>query len=330
MANENSNDQADGFPVEQCDVEDKTNLIAFREKQKEWRHWLSGDPDHSILNQIWAMLWNNAVFRVVNESWRIAEEEGGLWASRNAPLAEFIDQGFIATQALYVRRLLESGKTDPRKQVISLRRLLDDVEKNGHLITREVYLSQDGLPFDPEPVKAGHIENALKRNENGVHVEWVQVKGPKDWDASERNHETFDMLSVVSADARHRSDKISSECFSKLRKTLDDSGADKIIGVANKLIAHAADETSREKLDERRGFSFDELDQCHHAIIAVTNCIGSTILQADHVGSLPHPQFDWSEGLDCNWIPPRGLLDLHRVWDEYAATVDRYCRDDAL
>jgi len=44
---------------------------------------------------------------------------------------------YVAEQIISFRKLMEKGARDPKKQVISLRRLIDDVKNNRHLLTRE-------------------------------------------------------------------------------------------------------------------------------------------------------------------------------------------------
>jgi hypothetical protein len=59
------------YPVDACDVTDKEALESFRLKREEWLYLMEGDPDHAVWKQINAMLWNDAVFRTVNEARRL-------------------------------------------------------------------------------------------------------------------------------------------------------------------------------------------------------------------------------------------------------------------
>ena len=51
--------------------------------------------------------------------------------------------GYAASQGLAVRRLV-----DKTKKTISLRKLLDDIRNQIHLITRENYVSGHGVCYD--------------------------------------------------------------------------------------------------------------------------------------------------------------------------------------
>jgi hypothetical protein len=72
-------------------------------------------------------------YRLINESRRIAGARGLPSAALNGLIAEFNDLGFVATQALAIRRLTEQEYKDPAKQVISLRRLFDNLRKHCRL-----------------------------------------------------------------------------------------------------------------------------------------------------------------------------------------------------
>src|SRR5260370_12340183 len=141
------------YAPEDCDIVDKAVLTAYRDKRSEWLHLLNGKDDHAVCRQISAMLWNDAVFRVANESRRLSREAGRSSSSRNWSLAQFMDQGFVATQTLSIRKLMERASNKPARQVISLRRVLDDIKEHRALFTRENYVAHDGLPYDPAPMK---------------------------------------------------------------------------------------------------------------------------------------------------------------------------------
>lgn len=143
------------YPVEECDVSDHAKLEEYRRKRSEWIVQFQTD-ETSVSSQLHTMLWHCAVFQTVNESRRLALESGGRSAALNGMLAEFIDHGFIAIQSLSIRKLLEKGAAKPNRQVVSLRRLLDDLREHRALVTREMYVCHDALPYDYEPVKERH------------------------------------------------------------------------------------------------------------------------------------------------------------------------------
>ena len=129
------------FSVTDCDVEDKETLREYRQKRIQWVNWLEHDESHAILPLISKLVWNDVVFRFLA---RVAKQDTSS-PLRNALLAESVIDGYFATQTLAIRRLMDRG---PREDVISLRRLIADVRQHEYLLTRENYVSHDGLPYD--------------------------------------------------------------------------------------------------------------------------------------------------------------------------------------
>lgn len=80
------------YRTEDCDVADKDRLTQYREKRTEWLYMLTGDPDHAVWKQITAMLWNDAIFRIANESRRLSRLGGYKSSARNWSIAQFMDQ----------------------------------------------------------------------------------------------------------------------------------------------------------------------------------------------------------------------------------------------
>jgi hypothetical protein len=103
------------YALEDCDIVDKDALTAYRNKRTEWLHLLNGKDDHAVCRQISAMLWNDVVFRVANETRRLSRKAGYPSSSRNWSLAQFMDQGFVATQTLSIRKLMERASNKPAR-----------------------------------------------------------------------------------------------------------------------------------------------------------------------------------------------------------------------
>lgn len=59
------------YPPDMCDVRDHAKLLAFRAKRAEWVVLLEKDPLHSVSSQLSALVWQDAVFRLFNEAWRL-------------------------------------------------------------------------------------------------------------------------------------------------------------------------------------------------------------------------------------------------------------------
>ena len=178
----------------QCDVRvaELSRLKKFRARLSVWREWLSKD-EHSIWQQIHKMLWNDMVFRTINECRRLAVENPSPNVGFNGPVAIFIDQSYVANQLLAIRRLTESNA---RGDAITLPRLLDDMKAHADLFTRELYVCHDGLPFDPEPARDRTLAKlaAEAAENNGVVGTWLATTGPEAYDTAIRTHVHFDRL----------------------------------------------------------------------------------------------------------------------------------------
>jgi hypothetical protein len=138
------------YPAEQCDVRPDTRatLTQYRVKRQEWSQLLDGDPEHSIHLQIGGMMWADAAYRAIDEARRFSAEENPTSAA--APMvAELLDQGYVASTVLSIGKLTDAEASNLNKGVISLRSILEDMGRNKHLLTRELFVCHDGRPFDP-------------------------------------------------------------------------------------------------------------------------------------------------------------------------------------
>lgn len=316
------------YALEDCDIVDKVALTAYRNKRTEWLHLLNGKDDHAVCRQISAMLWNDAVFRVANETRRLSRKAGYPSSSRNWSLAQFMDQGFVATQTLSIRKLMERALNKPARQVISLRRVLDDIKEHRALFTRENYVAHDGLPYDPAPVKQAYVDKIISRG-SGVHGEWIDTTGPRAWSMSELAHEKFDQLSGVTLEHRSRGDLIRDAVFEDVEAILAESGWENIAEFGNKFIAHAADEHSRNTLlDGQNGFSLDSLAKCHRGICRAAAAIQGPILWEGSHDMMPIPQFNHFENLTDPWLSPGDIKVLSDFWDTHMETVEKWSEDD--
>ena len=174
----------------ECDVRSRTALEAFRAKRDEWLHWIHHDQHHAISRQISGMLWSDAVFRLINESRKHAHQAGHGYATQSWIIARSLDRGYVAEQVISFRRLMEKAARDPKRQVISLRRLIDDVRENRHLLTREMFVCHDGLPFDDR----GGQDDLPQPDEHGISVAWVSTTGPRAFGMANVMHEEFDTM----------------------------------------------------------------------------------------------------------------------------------------
>jgi len=313
--------QAYKYDVAQCSVLDTPLLTEFRAKRTEWIGWLEDDPDHSIWGQIHRIMWNDAVFRALNEARRFGSNDRPT-ASLNGMLGEFLDRGYVATQVLDICRI-----TDQREDVVSLRRLVNDLAKHRHLISRENFVAYDGLPYDYATVQQAYLMS-LTPDQIGK-VGWVSTEGPDAWGTSERMHIAFDKLSGVTAGERTRKDLIHENVFATLNQWLDAPVLKKLRIYRNKYLGHAADATSRKDAPlSKLGFSLNEFAEAQRVIIRVATAIGSNILYETALGSVvPIPQMDVYKHLELPVLPAAKKSEMGNWWQKHSREREEWLRE---
>ena len=183
------------------------------------------------------MLWDYALFITVNELRDIAVKEPENDVGFNGPVIHLFDAGFATTQAIAIRRLIEKPKNNPKWAIISVRQLLNEVEKNLDLMTRENYVCYNGLPYDYDLVQQKWL-SSLPVNKSGIHSGSLPTEGPNAFFISERAHKSFDVLAQVTPRNRSRNDRTKIEVLEHLESEI--KKCDNIKKYVDKFIAHAA------------------------------------------------------------------------------------------
>lgn len=273
------------------DIGNKGLFSEFFLEREKWLYWFSGEPDHSLSAQIYRMLWDDAIFRLTNDIRRVKITSRDETTAINGDLAHFIDRGYVNLQATSIRSLI-----DNRDDVVSLFRVVKDLEKNVGLITRENYVCYDGVRYDS------------KENDFGECMGYYRQK-------------TFDKLCGYKNDVRNRNDLIDPNIFSKLLDEL--SVCNDIKTFANKFIAHKADSKSLLGLeDEQRGITLDCIHECHKVILSVANFVYGSVIGEGELGGIPTPQYDIFEDLDKPWIKTDDLESLGEFWHTHKEKLD--------
>lgn len=310
------------YPVDKCDVDKKDELIQFRQKYSQWIVWYETDPHHDICSQLHTLMWEDAAYRAFKEARRFASEQGPT-ASINGMLSEFLDRGYVAGQILAMCRVTEDGKS-----VISLRRMLNDIKKNRHLLTRENFVCHDGLPYDYSQVQ--HNEDLALTPEQGG-PRWRSRERSSDRDTSQRTHEAFDRLSGVDASNRSRGDRIDERVFETIKGWLDAPILVALKDRRDKFVAHAAGEPSRQLVSLNDGFGeilLGEIEEAQRTVIRIANAIGE-LLQRSVGGPVPTAQFDVFENLNFPFIPGEHMKKMSDWWDQYSCDREAWARERA-
>lgn len=292
----------------------KAQCREYEAKRTEWTRWLDGDDRHSVMNQITRMIWDAAIFRVINEARRLAPKdlEGGV--QLNGMIHDLINRGFFVGQANAIRRLTDKSLAAGSRGVYSLHGLLEDMEKHAHLITREHIFAAEGLAYDGKPVREAFEEYCQQQERAGNGG--CGVPNSLDWLRVDERHRQIDRLAGVAKNKRSRKDAVRPECFGRLKKKLDVCG--KLSAYVDKFIAHAATPGSRAlvKADELN-ITLGNLWEAHEAVCTVANFVDVYLLTGTSHGFLAVPQYNQFKYIDQPLIAKEVVARLHEVWHEY-------------
>ncbi|MGH6966613.1 MAG: hypothetical protein ACREE0_19195 [Phenylobacterium sp.] len=302
------------------------SLEEYRLAHERWLEWLDGDPVHSINGQLSQLMWQDAVFRTFNEA-RKDTEAAGPSAAVAPILAQFLDQGYVASQVLGISKLVEySDPKQPKKGVISLRRLLDDVIAHHGLLTRANFLGLEGAPYDYAPIRAREIQAQLAKAQEGEPFFWHGDGGQADWGKAERMHAQFDRLSDVAPEARSPDDLVSMDLLERLNAALNDEVFSAIRILRHKTIAHAADAFSRGQVDKAKsGLSFNEVDRAARILLSVRQVLQAGVLFSSwRAGAVPVPQHNQFEFLDLPFARQGAVGGLQGFWAAHSEVRDEW------
>jgi hypothetical protein len=182
------------------------------------------------------------------------------------------------------------------------------------IVTREIYVSYNGAPYDPDSWRQ------LPRETE--HQIWgMNAPGLGKYLASKNRHETFDRLAGVDASNRQRGDLIREEVFQTLKDWLDNSPASHLVTLSHKFFAHAADMRSLGSL-KYSGIKLDDVAAAQRAIIRVERAITDEILfVAEARTVVPMRPLGLFQKLQFPYYPPDSIAEMDKVWD--ALTQER-------
>lgn len=307
--------------MDNANIKDRENFEKYQKKRAEWEKLLVGDEHHAIQDQIHSMIRDDLSFRIFNEAQKIGSKNSSS-CSQNGFLARSMLRGYVLGQGISLRKLTEKNPRDKNKGVISLRRILDDICDSQSLLTREVYVSFDGIPYDWNEAEEGMY------NDNPIEsVSWRGI--PRTYSISQIRHQQFDLLSGVKSESRCRWNRIQSSVFDGMKRRLKESNVEDIIGRANKYLVHAADDVSR-STENFKNFSvtMNQISTVHCAIIEVFYAICDCILLVSCDSNvIPVLQYNPFENLDKPFVKLGMMSELSQLLDDYTKERDVWCSD---
>jgi hypothetical protein len=197
--------------------------------------------------------------------------------------------------------------------VISLANLLNDIDNNFELFTRENFVAFDGLPYDYETAERRVVTAQLAAGESTF---WAARHGPDAYSQSRQAHEMFDRLSRVDAAVRRRQDRIPRRDIRTLRRSLAETNAESIVDGTHNFLAHAADKNSLRRVDVASlQPTLDKITAVSRTFARVSEAVSAHLLFDGGFGNvMPVSDYDELERLDKPAIQPEQASNLAEGW----------------
>ena len=301
---------------------DEEVLEQFKVKHVLWKKCLSGDDRNSVFNQIHQMIWNAAVFNVINESRKIATADEKGRKEVNGMIHRFIDRCFFDSQFLCIRRLVDPAVLDGARGVFSLLSLLNDMRANTFLITRGNLFAVDGMEYDYETVQQKELAYMDAQLKAGKSSYWLP---PELVSHTVRiRHEHIDILCGTDPERRSPNNTVCPEIFYYLIKKLKD--ASDTIGLhVNKFVAHSASPESREESNaDDVKITMRHLWDAHKVICQVANLIDTHIVSRASHNFLPTPQYNNFQHIDRALVSTEDVKALSDAWHGFQKETDAW------
>ena len=291
-----------------------SDVESLRNKRKMWWEWMYGDDRHSIVRQISNMTWRAAVYRVINRARRHLPRTPEGEAKGNGMIHRFIDDAYVTTQIMSIRRLLDANTSCGKRSVSSLSRLLHSMLESRHLLTRANIIAVEGLPYDYERFNRDRLEEHSRGEPIHEEVEIAEI--PADGHVSGMRHRVIDKLSGTKANHRSKADAVSQQLLTSLTGKLDAARQD-IRTYADKFVAHAATPESRGAVGaDELDLTYGHLDAAHRGICEVS-VVAALILAGPKRSFLPIPQFGHLKHIEEPFVAPDSVGELEKAWEEY-------------
>lgn len=299
-----------------------TTFDLFSKKRLFWIECFLGQDNHAIIQQIYRMVWNAAVFNVINEARRIAPKDAQGNIEFNGMIHRFIDTSFFNSQLLAIRRLSDKYPLTGEKGVYSLVALLSDMKDNVKLLTRENFFAGERLEYDVDKIKQKEMEFHSHKIKEGVSAYWIPSN--VDTESIERRHREIDILTGVSKESRSRNDCVQENILDYLIAKIQTATGD-INQYVNQFIAHAASRDSRNVYDSGSiSLTLEHLWSAHKIICQVANLTDTYLLSRSSHTFLPTPQYDQFQFIENPLATSANIEQLDNAWRDFGKETETW------
>lgn len=299
------------YPIEACDVPMVRHgrLEAYREFRSECLDCLHRS-ELSVSKQLIALAYYTTIFRTLNES---SERHVNhiLWQLAGANYASLLAAG--------IRRMI-----DRDSRTISLWWVLDQLENRPELLTRELYVCHDGLPFDWERARTEWTA-ARSEGSSETSTDWIRapIRGRNAWGDSRRMHDAFDevMGTVPALGKRRRLDVMSIGVISRLKAELQAPSIDRLHTWADRRMLHAERLAHGEAVATPR---FEDVTDAIHRAARVLQFVSTHIFWDTHISNVvPSMNFNWARELTIPWATADQIPSIKADWKKFSQELDQ-------
>ncbi|MCK4340132.1 MAG: hypothetical protein KAY37_00220 [Phycisphaerae bacterium] len=286
----------------------------FNEKHEEWSKAIGGTDRNTIIQQLYRLSWDGAVYRVINTARGLAPPAPDGGVQINPMFHNLLDDCFFMIQAVSIRKLTGKEARKGKRAAYSLRSLVEDMEQNVHLLTRGNLLSLDGFPMDVEPIR--QAEQEYIRNKSCAGHGGFVIPPELDADRIEERHTQIDRLCGVNPSKRMPSDVVRAKLFCKMLERLDETK--KIATWVNKFVAHAATPQSRDcvKADDLR-LTLGHLWRAHEILCRVASILDVWFLNRHSHMFVPSAAYYKFKHIDRPLVAAEGISKLEDAWRSF-------------
>jgi len=309
------------------DVKDKCNFRKYREKMAEWNDGLSNSANpNSVFARYFELLKYHYLYKTIRKLYERAQDNPNAELGFNVGITGLIETGYVHLLTIAIRSLIEPQHSDPKKKINSLRSIVDDIEHNSHLITRECYLAIGNLPYNVQNAKHAYDE-IISKKLNEYSSERISVsgyalppKGPFAYQESEERHELFDRISGNSFDNRNRNDTIRPDIFRQLRDRLGSCSCVK--DFVNDNFAHFSIMTPENKQDS---LQFDRVEKCIEDLFRIYNYVNENLLGRGKTSTSFILPIDKWKNIDKKWALTE--QDAKDIYNDIEAEMKKKLKD---
>lgn len=287
----------------------------YAQLRQKWIADLRGDHPNAVWIQLDHLVRTEVWFKAVVHLRNIAGNP-----PVNAYLWEAFTTGYGLRQSLGIRRL-----TDLKKGTASLHRIVRDIKRNQHFLSRRIVVGHDGTPMDLQPLWNNVVQSTSKS-------EICSAPNPADpiathaWSRADHAHKAFDRLRQGPLEAPQLpDDRIDTAVLNQLEEALTAEAVRRVRTQCDKYLAHA---DLGDLGGNLKGPTYTDLHNCVATLVEVNQFLRSTLLNHSSSSVVATPQFDHLANLASPLVPSLPQSQCREAWDNAAAEVEEYGNPD--